>query len=105
MGRVSHREKPDMNAGLPDTRHDPCLCRQGDTRSPALAGVRVMTSTESDSKDFDWTEIERAVENELLNRAKRVAQRITERVKRATEGSGPDRKLGPNDPTDVCPVM
>ena len=64
-----------------------------------------MTPTESDSKDFDWTEVERAVEHELLDRAKRVAQRIAERVKRATEGHGSGRKLGPNDPTEVCPVM
>jgi hypothetical protein len=64
-----------------------------------------MTPQESDSKDFDWTAVERAVENELLARAKRVARRITDRVKRVTESITPGRRLSPNDPTDECPVV
>ncbi|HYH63750.1 MAG TPA: hypothetical protein VD866_03535 [Urbifossiella sp.] len=64
-----------------------------------------MTSKESDSKDFDWTAVERAVECELLDRARRTAQRITDRVRRVTSDAGRDHTLGPNDPTDVCQVV
>lgn len=64
-----------------------------------------MTPQESDSKDFDWTAVERAVEHELLERAKRVARRIADRVRRVTESAARGRRLGPNDPTDECPVV
>jgi len=64
-----------------------------------------MTPEESDSKDFDWTTVERAVEQELLDRAKRVARRITDRVRQVAGGTNRGRAIGPNDPTDVCPVM
>lgn len=64
-----------------------------------------MTPQESDSKDFDWTAVERAVEDELLDRAKRVARQITDRVRQVAGSADRWRRLGPNDPTDVCPVM
>lgn len=59
-----------------------------------------MTQRKSDSKNVDRTEVERTVEEELLERAKQVARRITERVRKVTEETGPSRKLGETDPTD-----
>jgi hypothetical protein len=64
-----------------------------------------MSPQESDSKDFDWTAVERAVETELLDRAKRVARRVVERVRQVTDGVTGHHRLGPNDPTEVCEVV
>jgi hypothetical protein len=64
-----------------------------------------MSPTESDSKQIDWTAVERTVEQELLDRAKQVARRITDRVRKVTEDTGPSRKLGENDPTDESPPV
>lgn len=64
-----------------------------------------MVSKEPDSKDFDWTMVERAVETELLDRATRVPQGIADRVRWVTEDAGRACRLGPDDPTEVCATV
>lgn len=49
--------------------------------------------------------MERAVEGELLDRAREVARRITERVKRLTEDTTPGPALKPDEPTGESPAM
>lgn len=57
--------------------------------------------TEGGYQESDW----KPMEDELLDRVKKVAQRIVERVRKVTEDTTPSRKLGPDDPTDEAPVL
>jgi hypothetical protein len=59
-----------------------------------------MHRTDSGSEEPDWSDLE----IELLARAKQVARRIVERVRKVTEDTTPSRKLGPDDPTDEVPA-
>jgi len=59
-----------------------------------------MNPTNTDTRPMtDWSQVERAVEGELLDRAREVARRITERVKKLTEDTTPGPALRPDDPT------
>jgi len=53
----------------------------------------------------DWSQLERAVEGELLDRAREVARRITERVKKLTEDTAPSPALKPDEPTGEAPAV
>jgi enoyl-CoA hydratase/carnithine racemase len=53
----------------------------------------------------DWAQVERAVEGELLDRAREVARRITERVKKLTEDTSPGPALMPDEPTGEAPAV
>jgi len=64
-----------------------------------------MNPGEADSNTIDWTQVERAVVQELLERAKQVARQIEERVKKVTGDTDQAQKLGPDDPTDESPKV
>jgi hypothetical protein len=61
--------------------------------------------TDSGSSDPDRTEVERAVEQELLDRVKAVARRIAERVRKVTEDTDPGPALRPDEPTGEAPPV
>ena len=64
-----------------------------------------MPPQESDSKDFDWTAVERAIETELLDRAREVAQKIVDRVRRLTGDTATNPALQPDAPTGEAPPL
>lgn len=47
----------------------------------------------------------RAAENELLDRAREVAQRIVDRVRKLTEDTAPSPALKPDTPTGEAPPL
>ena len=59
-----------------------------------------MKRKDPDSGLIDWTAVDRAVQNELLARARRVAP-----DRKATDRSVHARRLGPNDPTEELPPV
>jgi hypothetical protein len=61
--------------------------------------------TDSGLPDPDRTEVERAVAQELLDRVKDVARRITERVRKVTEDTTPGPSLRPDEPTGEAPPI
>jgi len=64
-----------------------------------------MNPKESGSDTIDWTQVERTVEQDLLERAKQVARQAAERAREVTEDTGQTRKVGPEDPTDESPPV
>lgn len=86
MARVLHRH-------LRDRAPHPCT-----TQSP------MSNRTESGLPEPDWNEVQRAVEQELLDRVKDVARRITERVKKVTEDTGAGPALGDGPAAETPPV-
>jgi hypothetical protein len=65
-----------------------------------------MSTKDSDRKPQpDWPAFQREVEDELLDRAKEVARRITERVKKLTEDTAPGPALKPDEPTGEAPPL
>lgn len=55
----------------------------------------------NDAPNPDW----RAAENELLDRAREVARRIVDRVKKLTGDTAPSPALRPDEPTGEAPPV
>lgn len=65
-----------------------------------------MSAQDSDPKPLtDWPAFQREVEGELLDRAKEVARRITERVRQLTGDTAPGPALQADQPTGEAPPV
>jgi hypothetical protein len=56
--------------------------------------------TDRGAEEIEWGGPEAAV----LARVRSVSRRIVERVREVLQGVPPDRRIGPDDPTDEAPA-